>query len=82
MTNLIEKNFVDGSTPTCRVVRAAAESPGRHGHFLFRGLRAYAPWIAHPVEFIGARNPCSASPIGDSPATIEQSSSTRKWRQA
>ena len=40
MTNLIERNFINGGTPTCRVVRAGAEFHGRQGHFLAPGISA------------------------------------------
>jgi uncharacterized RmlC-like cupin family protein len=40
MTKLIEKNLIDVSKPTCRVVSAAAEFQGKQGHFLAPGISA------------------------------------------
>ena len=40
MTELIEQSFTDGSKPTCRVIRAAEEFHGKHGHLLAPGISA------------------------------------------
>jgi uncharacterized RmlC-like cupin family protein len=40
MTDLIEASIIDGSKPTCRVIRAAEAFHGKQGHLLARGISA------------------------------------------
>jgi uncharacterized RmlC-like cupin family protein len=38
MTDLIEQSFIDGSKPTCWVIRPAEEFHGKQGHLLAPGI--------------------------------------------
>jgi len=39
MTDLIEQNFIDGSKPTCRVIRTVEQFHCKQGHLLAPGIQ-------------------------------------------